>query len=69
MASVPDAPSPAPSSDSTVTNNEQIKVTWTAPSDGSSEIISYEVQMDDGKGGNFVSLVGYTSEYLKLYYV
>jgi hypothetical protein len=69
LASVPDTPSVAPVSDSTVTNSKQIKVTWTAPADdGGSDITSYELTMDNGSGGSYTSQVGYSSQYLKLYY-
>ena len=31
------------------------------PNNGGSSIISYEVQMDDGKNGIFTSIIGFTS--------
>mmetsp|Transcript_30242 Transcript_30242/g.29561 ORF Transcript_30242/g.29561 Transcript_30242/m.29561 type:complete len:230 (+) Transcript_30242:2732-3421(+) len=46
LASIPDTPTAGPLSDSTVTNANQIKITYTAVgSDGGSTILSYEVQM------------------------
>lgn len=46
-----------------------IKVTWSAVTqDGSSEIISYSLEIDDGTGGDFVSVVGAESQYLLTYY-
>jgi len=32
---------------------------------GGSNIISYELQMDDGKGGDFISLKGFTTDNLE----
>ena len=69
LAAVPDMPSSPPVSDPAYTNSQQIKVVITAPaSDGGSPIRSYDIQMDDGRGGNFFSLVGETSDYLRLWY-
>lgn len=65
LASVPLKPTDVPASDSTVTSSTVIRVTYsvgtvgvTAPDDGGSPLVSYEVQMDDGLGGDFVSLSG-----------
>lgn len=61
LASVPGQPADVPVSDATVTSAAAIKVTFaqpTAPDDGGSPIISYELQMDGGYGGEFLSLVG-----------
>lgn len=33
--------------------------------DGSSEILSYSLEIDDGTGGDFTPVVGYLSDYLK----
>ncbi len=61
LAGVPDQPATSPVKDSALSNESQIRVTFVAPvSDGGSSIRSYELQMDDGKGGDFVSLVGDT---------
>jgi len=65
LAEVPQAPESAPVSDSAVTNTERIRVTWSeVTQDGSSEIISYSLEIDDGTGGDFVSVVGTESQYL-----
>lgn len=65
-ASVPDAPTDVPVSDTTVTSDTKIKVTFAspAPGDGGSSIISYELQMDDGITGTYTSIVGYSSNSL-----
>lgn len=71
FAQVPDAPSAGPTSDASITNKERIKVDWSAvTATGGSEILSYQIEMDDGDGGDFVALTGegvagYT-HYLKL---
>jgi hypothetical protein len=60
LASIPGKPSVIPQIVSEETSDTQIKVTYLeAPDDGGSPIISYELVMDDGKTGNFTSLVGY----------
>ena len=61
LAAVPDTPSSAPTSDALVTDQEQIKVSYgplLASENGGSDILSYEIQMDDGQGGDFYSLAG-----------
>lgn len=72
FATIPDAPVAGPASDAAVTNKERIKVTWaviTGAANGASEILSYELSMDDGAGGDFVALTAKNgSEYLKLTY-
>lgn len=65
LAESPAAPLNAPQSDSSVTNYERIKVDWDiVTQDGASEILSYSLEIDDGTGGDFVSLVGTKSDYL-----
>lgn len=67
LASVPDTPSAGPSSDSTVTNDSQIKVDvdpLLSANNGGSTILSYSIEMDNGKGGDFVSLGGETKHSL-----
>ena len=60
LADVPGKPSAAPAVDKDGTSSTQITVTFTeVTDDGGSDIMSYELQIDDGKGGDFVSLVGY----------
>jgi hypothetical protein len=53
-------PSDTPQSDSGITTDDTIKVTFAEPQpdNGGSPIISYELVMDDGMSGNFTSLVG-----------
>ena len=62
-------PSAAPTTILAQTSATQIYVQYTAPSNSGSPILSYEVQMDDGQGGDFVSLIGVNPYYLKLWYV
>ena len=46
LASVPATPTTGPVSDPTVTNSQQIKVTYnTISNDGGSTLLSYELQM------------------------
>jgi hypothetical protein len=61
LAAVPDAPSSAPSSDAAVTSSSQIGVIYgplTAAQNGGSAVLSYELQVDDGEGGAYHSLIG-----------
>ena len=62
LASVPFAPTDVPVSDTSITNDTTIRVTYAspAPNDGGSAILSYELQIDDGLGGDFTTLVGYS---------
>jgi len=70
LADVPAKPSSPPSTILSRTTSKSIYVHYTAPStDGGSDILSYELQMDDGKGGDFVSLIGGTENYLKLWFI
>lgn len=49
-------------SDATITNESVIKVYYGPQPDsdnGGSAILSYELQIDNGRGGNFTSLIGY----------
>lgn len=69
LASIPEAPTTAPISDPLVTSISKIKVTWDAViDDGSSEILSYSLEIDDGTGGDFTTVVGYLSDYLLFSY-
>jgi hypothetical protein len=60
LASVPFKPVDKPISDSLVTSDDTIKVSFAdpKPENGGSPIISYELVMDDGMSGNFTTLVG-----------
>lgn len=70
QSGVPPKPSAAPTTNLGLTNAKQIYVYWTAPAaNGGSDILTYELQNDDGKGGDFVSVIGYDQPYLKLWYV
>jgi len=63
LAAVPDTPLTSPISDALVTNESRIKVNYgplTAAQNGGSPILSYNLQMDNGKGGDFVSYIGET---------
>ena len=69
LAGVPGKPDSTPLSDPDVTDGSKIKVTWTEPSDdGGAPIQSYGLEIDDGAGGDFVSLAGETQNYLRLEY-
>jgi len=75
FASVPSAPVAGPSSDASITNKERIAATWSAipaSSNGGSEILGYQLEQDDGAGGDFVVLTGEgvagAEDYLKLSY-
>jgi hypothetical protein len=64
LASLPSQPADVPVSDASVTSAVAIKVSYArpvSPDDGGSPIVSYELQMDDGEGGGFVSLRGFSS--------
>lgn len=65
LASAPSAPLSAPVSDPLITTVDRIKVSWQfITDDGFSEILSYSLEMDDGSGGDFASVVGESSPYL-----
>lgn len=71
LASVPARPTDVPVSVATVTAATAIKVTFAAsspPDDGGSPIVSYELQMDDGAGGSFVSVHGFSPSSLATHY-
>ena len=57
--------------DSANTNQNQIKVMWSAVSgidNGGSDVLSYNLQWDAGIEGQFVELVGQSNTYLSLFY-
>jgi hypothetical protein len=61
FAAIPDTPSNGPATDASVTDKTRIKVDWdkiVSPDDGGSEVLSYQVEMDDGQGGDFVVQAG-----------
>lgn len=56
----------APATDPSVTSVSKIKVTWDdVTEDGSSEVLSYSLEIDDGTGGDFTPVVGFLIDYLK----
>lgn len=70
---MPLAPLTGPTSDATVTNRERIKADWTGipvSNNGGSEILGYQLERDDGAGGEFIVLTGEgvegAEDYLKL---
>jgi hypothetical protein len=67
LASVPSKPTDIVLSDTSVTSDTKIKVTFAEPepTNNGSPILSYELVMDDGKSGNFVSVQGFTQNNLK----
>lgn len=61
LAAVPDTPTDLVTSDATETNQTQITVIYgplATAGNGGSDVLSYELQMDDGEGGDFVALIG-----------
>ena len=71
LASVPDTPTAQPTSDDIVTDDTKIKVDITpllSTENGGSTILSYNIEMDNGQGGNFTSLVGYDINSLETTY-
>lgn len=61
FAAVPDTPASGPATDPSITDKTRIKADWAkivSPNDGGSEVLSYQLEMDDGEGGDFVVLVG-----------
>ena len=70
MASTPAKPTDVPVSDASVTSDSEIKVAYAspAPANGGSAITSYELQMDDGEGGDFVSIHGFSPSSMITHY-
>lgn len=66
LASLPDTPSTGPVNDDTVTSYDKIRVSYgtTPPYNGGSPILSYSLEIDDGKGGSFKKVIGYNSNSL-----
>jgi hypothetical protein len=66
LASLPlQPPSPTKTTSKTTTSKITIDISnFPTASNGGSSILSYNIQMDDGYGGDYVSMVGYTSPYL-----
>ena len=69
LAQTPNPPSEAPVSDASVTSGDRIRVTWIGVSDtGSSPILSYSLEIDDGTGADFMPVVGWAQDYLLQYF-
>jgi hypothetical protein len=68
LASVPEKPTDTPVEDTTVTTGGSIKVTYGSPvpNNGGTPIISYELQIDDGRSGLFKSVNGYSADSMLL---
>jgi len=61
FAAVPDTPLTGPATDPAVTDRARITVDWAkivSPNDGGSEVLSYQLAIDDGFGGDFTILAG-----------
>lgn len=58
IADVPATPIDAPVSDILSTNSLQIVISFDEPASGGSVLTNYEVLIDDGLGGGFVTAVG-----------
>ena len=71
LASVPGLPADVPVSDPSVTSSDALRVTFAlpdAPDDGGSPILSYELQMDSGDGGDFISIHGFSPYSMATHY-
>ena len=67
LASTPDTPTVGPENVEANTATDQISVTYgvtSPPADGGSPILSYSLEIDDGQGGSFTKLVGFSSNSL-----
>jgi hypothetical protein len=65
MADVPSTPTSSPSEDTLVTAHDTIKVTYSAPDNGGSDITSYEVQISEEDGSYTTFVGGDDSPYLR----
>jgi hypothetical protein len=69
LADVPDDPTIAPYSDTTVTSTSRVKININpVAGDGGSPITSYSLEVDDGRGGPFVPMYGILTDSLSLTY-
>lgn len=62
LSAIPDTPLTGPTRDVAESDNTKIKMNYgpqLASENGGSDILSYELQIDNGKGGEFRSLIGY----------
>lgn len=70
LASVPDAPTNAPTSDASVTNGFYMKIMYSSVlNDGGLPVLSYELQMGSLSLNDFVSVVGGDPYTLQLTFV
>lgn len=68
LSDEPDTPTEGPLPVARLTNEQQITVTFGPQSvdkNGGSPLLSYDLQMDDGIGGDFSSLVGFEHDSLE----
>ena len=69
LAGVPQTPTDAPRKTSSESTSTTITVEYDAvdaANNGGSAVLGYSLEMDDGSGGDYVTLVGTSSDYLKL---
>ncbi len=72
LSAIPDTPTTGPTSDVTFTDNTRIRVVFgpqPVSENGGSDILSYELQMDNGKNGEFRSLIGHDKNSLETVFV
>lgn len=58
IADIPDTPAQAPVSDIYFTDSTRIRLTYNEPYSGGSVLTNYEIIIDDGLGGGFVTIAG-----------
>jgi len=69
LADIPAKPPSEPSSDLAISSTSQIKIdVQTCSNDGGTPILSYSLEVDDGKGGEFTVLFGEISDTLATTY-
>ena len=72
LSAIPDTPLTGPYSDSDFGDNTRMKIFYgpqAVSENGGSDILSYELQIDNGKGGDFRSLIGLERNSLETSYV
>ena len=72
IASIPTAPTSAPSSDLLVSSDSLLKISYPAiavSDNGGSPILSYSLEIDDGQGGKMVSLYGEDIDTMSLSFI
>lgn len=58
FGSIPKQPTDAPVSDLTFSNSNILRITYLGVNNNGTPVISYNLEIDDGNGGEFVSLYG-----------